>query len=151
MKFIKKNLIILFVSVLLFLITLKFFKPILIANNLIFPYSVTKFDIITNYPKIWHYIKITYCTNCFITIYLLINSLQKFISLKRVKKPTKIIEASTVSDDGINLLLGTNAHNNQNIYLSEKSLFQNLLITGTIGSRKNRFCNVSSIKSINGV
>ena len=60
MNTIKKKLILLFISVFLFLITLNIFKPIFTAKNLIFPYSINKFDIVTEYPLTWKYIKILY-------------------------------------------------------------------------------------------
>ena len=151
MKFVKKTLIIVFISVLLFLIILYIFRPIFTATNLIFPYSVSKFDIALEYPIVWKYIKITYCVNCFITVYILINSLQKFLSINKIEIHKKQKTETIVVDNHLNMLLGTNEYNNQNIFISEKSLYQNVLVTGTIGSRKDCLCNVSYTKTINGV
>lgn len=151
MKFVKKNLIVVFISVLLFLIILYIFRPIFTATNLIFPYSVSKFDIALEYPIAWKYIKITYCVNCFITIYLLINSSQKFLSINKVKIHKKTEAKTIVENNQLNILLGTNEYNNQNIFISEKSLYQNILVTGTIGSRKDCLCDVSYAKTINGL
>ena len=151
MKFVKKNIIVLFISVLLFLIILYIFRPIFTATNLIFPYSVSKFDIAVEYPIVWKYIKITYCVNCFITVYILINSLQKFLSINKIEIHKKQKTETIVVDNHLNMLLGTNEYNNQNIFISEKSLYQNVLVTGTIGSRKDCLCNVSYTKTINGV
>lgn len=151
MKFVKKNIIVLFISVLLFLIILYIFRPIFTATNLIFPYSVSKFDIVLEYPIVWKYIKITYCVNCFITVYILINSLQKFLSINKIEIHKKQKTETIVVDNHLNMLLGTNEYNNQNIFISEKSLYQNVLVTGTIGSRKDCLCNVSYTKTINGV
>ena len=148
MKFIKNNLIILFTSVLIFLIVLFIFKPIFTATNLMFPYSLSKFDIIVEYPIVWKYIKIMYLINCFITIYLTIYSFTKFIRTIKIKIPKKINAENNFLDSNFSLLLGTSDKTSQNIYLQEKGLYQNILVTGTIGSRKNRFCNVSFIKTI---
>lgn len=134
MNTIKKKLILLFISVFLFLITLNIFKPIFTAKNLIFPYSINKFDIITEYPLTWKYIKILYCITCFISIYLLTNSFQKYILIKKIKIPKKQKEEIIATDNKLNILLGFD-EKNQNIYITEKSLYQNMLVTGTIGSR----------------
>ncbi len=146
MKLIKKHLIILFISFLLFLVILNIYKPIFSAKSIIFPYSISKFDIVNKYPTLWNNIKNIYCINCFITIYLAINSFQKFISIIQIKHLKKSKPEIIAKNDGLNLLLGTN--DNNNIYLNEKGLFQNILVTGTIGSRKNIFCNVSFTKTI---
>ena len=39
--------------------------------------------------------------------------------------------------------------NQKQIFIPEKGLYQNILVTGTIGSRKNECCNVSVFRSIN--
>lgn len=148
MKFIKNNLIILFISILLFLIVLLIFKPIFAATNLIFPYSLSKFDIIIEYPIVWKYIKITYLINCFITIYLIIFSFNKFICTIKIKIPRKTNTKNNFLNNNFSLFLGTSDKTSQNIYLEEKGLYQNILVTGTIGSRENSFCNVSFIKTI---
>ena len=148
MKFIKNNLIILFISVLIFLIVIFIFNPIFTATNLIFPYSLSKFDIIVEYPIAWKYIKIIYLINCFITIYLTIFSFSKFIRTIKIKFPKKTGTENNILDSTFSLLLGTSDKTSEKIYLQEKGLYQNILVTGTIGSRKNRFCNVSFIKTI---
>lgn len=148
MRFIKNNLIILFISVLIFLIVLFVFTPIFTATNLIFPYSLSKFDIIVEYPIVWKYIKIIYLINCFITIYLAIFSFNKFIRTIKIKIPKKINTENNLLDSNFSLLLGTSDKTSENIYLQEKGLYQNILVTGTIGSRENCFCNVPIIKTI---
>lgn len=135
LKFIKKFLIPLVFSVPLFFILLIVFNPILSATTLIFPYSLNKFDIILTYPTIWNYIKKTYCINSFITIYLFVLSLQNFILMRRqkkVKKPKSL--NSTDINSKFNLFIGNNTLN-EKIYIPEKGLYQNILVTGTIGSR----------------
>lgn len=53
--------------------------------------------------------------------------------------------------DTIKLLIGTNSESKENIFITEKGLYQNILVTGTIGSRQNKFCNVSFFKTANGI
>ena len=149
MKILKHFLIVLFISFLLFLIIINIFKPIFTATNLIFPYSISKFDIVLNYPVLWKYIKITYCITCFFNIILVVNSILKFISIKFTKKSiTKFETYSNSECSNYNLLLGTSLLDGNAIYISEKGLYQNILITGTIGSRKNSLVYVSVFKSI---
>lgn len=149
MKLIKKKLVILFISFLLFLVIINIYKPIFSAKSIIFPYSISKFDIVSKYPILWNNIKTMYCINCFITIYLAINSFQKYIAIIHIKNSKKSKPEIVTKNDGLNLLLGIK--DNNNIYLNEKGLYQNILVTGTIGSRKNFFCNVSITKTVNGI
>ena len=134
MKILKHYSIILFISFLLFLIIISIFRPIFKAQELIFPYAINQFDIISKFPKIWFYIKITYCITCFFNIFLAINSIFKFILIKKSKKKKRKKSNNNYDLGNFNLLLGTDSSNN-NIYIPEKGLYQNILITGTIGSR----------------
>ena len=148
MNFIKNNLIILFISLLLFLFIIILFTPIFTATSLIFPYSLSKFDIIVEYPIVWKYIKIIYLINCFVTIYLTVFSFNKFIYTLKIKVPKKAKPESNLLNNNFSLLLGISDKTSQNVYLQEKGLYQNILVTGTIGSRQNCFCNVSFIKTV---
>lgn len=135
MKFIKKFLFPFVFSAILFFIVIIIFYPIFTAKSLIFPYSLSKFDIVLEYPIIWNYIKKLYCMTCFITIYLLVLSLQNFILIKKQKRQKKSSRPTiSTCNTNFNLLLGIN-NNNDKVYIPEKGLYQNILITGTIGSR----------------
>lgn len=135
LKFIKKFLIPLVVSIILFFIILIIFHPIFNATTLIFPYSLNKFDIILKYPVVWNYIKKIYCITSFITFYLLTFSLQNFILIKKQKKIKKSKKLESINNDAnYNLLLGNNSEN-EKVYIPENGLYQNILVTGTIGSR----------------
>ena len=140
--------IVLFISFFLFLIIINIFKFIFFAKELIFPYSVSKFDIISKFPKTWYYIKLIYLISCFFNLYLFINSIFKYIlikksKIKKVKKPVADIDLGNC-----NLLLGKNSITQNKVYIPEKGLYQNILITGTIGSRKNRFLYVSIYETV---
>ena len=144
MKSLKIKLIELLLALLFSVIFLLFFKSILTADSLIFPYSVHPFDIAKDYPKTWLYIKAIYVINLYITLFLIINSI--FIHFKFNKfcndnsnlgKSFKPNQSNNRSTNSFNLLIGTNCINNEKIYISEKGLYQNILVTGTIGSRKN--------------
>lgn len=143
MNFFKHYSIVLFISFLLFLIIINIFRPIFMAQNLIFPYAVSKFDIISKFPKIWFYIKIIYCITCFFNSFLAINSIFKFILIKKSKPKNTNQPKKNIDSGNFNLLLGIDSINHTKIYIPEKGLYQNILITGTIGSRKNCFLHVS--------
>ena len=50
--------------------------------------------------------------------------------------------------NNFSLLIGKEFSSQKEIYIPEKGLYQNILVTGTIGSRQNEFCYVSIIKPI---
>jgi len=135
LNFLKHYSIVLFISFLIFLIIINIFREIFTAQNLIFPYAINQFDIVTSYPNLWSYIKISYCISCFFNLFLCINSIFKFIQIK-YSKNKKTNNKKIKKDCGsFNLLLGTNFTNQDKIYIPERGLYQNILITGTIGSR----------------
>lgn len=107
------------------------FKPIFISNNIIFPYSIQKFNICEKNPTAWYYIKLLYVVFYLLASVIISNSifqlLFKNISIKK--------ELSQQSDnDSLQLLIGYD--NNEEIYIKENGLYQNFLISGTTGSGK---------------
>ena len=148
MKILKHYSIVLFISFLLFLIIINIFWSIFKAQELIFPYAVTQFDIISKFPKTWFYIKLIYCITCFFNLFLCVNSISKFFLIKNSKNKKNQNIETNINFGNFNLLLGTNSINKNKIYIPEKGLYQNILITGTIGSRENCFLYVSYVKSI---
>lgn len=113
-----------------------FFSPIFNATSYIFPYAVNPFDICIKAPIAWKYIKLIYIATGLFSIFIISNSIftilfkNKFIRIcknkfKKIKKPK-----------GLYLTVGKSEKNEQTIFLPEKSLYQNILITGTIGTGK---------------
>ena len=148
MKAFRKILILFLLSIFFTFLILIFFKPILTAKNLIFPYALHPFDIAHDYRKAWFYMKIFYCFSLFVTVFLTLNSLSLFFNFK--KKPNKkISDENSIDKSNLNLLVGINPDTQKQIFITEKGLYQNILVTGTIGSRKNKCCNVSIFKTIN--
>lgn len=130
-------------SLVLFFINYIIFYPILNASNLIFPYAVHPFDIPITFPKIWHIIKIFYCVSSYVSIFVILNSIFLFKVNKKKKSKRNILFSKGSQASNINLLVGINSKTNEKVYINESGLYQNVLITGTIGSRKNKFCYVS--------
>ena len=150
MKVFRKILILFILSVFFTFLVLIFFKPILTAKNLFFPYSLHPFDIVTDFPRVWFYIKVIYCFSLFITVLLTLNSISIFFKFnKKDKKKDNLDEFNLENKTSLILLVGINSDNQKQIFIPEKGLYQNILVTGTIGSRKNKFSNVSVFRTIN--
>ncbi len=152
MKFFKLKFFILLFSIFISVIILTIFEPILNADTLIFPYSLHPFDIAKNYPQIWYNTKVIFRINLFISDFLILNSISTFLKFNKhlkVKKKNKVISVENISS--FNLLIGINSDTQEKIFIPEKGLYQNILVTGTIGSRKDKFCNVSFTKAIDGM
>lgn len=140
MKFIFKFIIIYFILIIISLsITLFFFSPIFKANSLIFPYAIHEFDICKLYPDIWIIIKRTYVIISFISYSLLIfkvlikNKAQ--IYKLKISNSRKNENLKTNNNGILNLIVGIDENNNI-VNIEENGLYQNILITGTIGSGK---------------
>lgn len=125
---------ILILLLLYYFFILNIFSPILNSNSFIFPYAITPFDICIKAPEAWKYFKIFYLVSAVFSMYIVLNSLfsvvfkKSFINnikFKKIKKPK-----------GLYLNIGFDCISKQQIYLPEKSLYQNILISGTIGTGK---------------
>ena len=137
MKFIKLIFRLVFVSCfsyILYFLTIKFFNPIFGAKNLIFPYALHPFDLCVKIPTEWNYIKIIFKISLFFNLITILNSLFSFMFPK--KNSQKNPHRKKVKHTNLSLLVGNSANNKNPIYINEKGLFQNILVTGTIGSGK---------------
>lgn len=121
------------------LLVLYFFKSIFIAKEVIIEFGVRPFDICKENTILWEYIKKGYilslaCTSLIINNYLY-NNLYKLI-IKAYKLHVKDRSNIINNEKQIKLLIGYDKHTKKNIYLPERGLYQNFLITGTIGTGK---------------
>ena len=120
------------------------FFPIYISDEIIISYGIHPFDICSKNPILWKYIKntfiFTYIFSNIIFANFLFNNFFYNLFFKKNNK-SKIIKNSininkiNFSND-LNLLIGKDLKTNEEIYIPEKGLYQNFLITGTIGSGK---------------
>ena len=111
------------------------FYPIFISDEIIITYGVH--NICLKNPLLWKYIKIvfifTYVFSNFIFSNFIFNQfLVKFFVKKDKKSSGSKVLGSNLSK--LNLLVGK--FNNEDVFIPEKGLYQNFLITGTIGSGK---------------
>ena len=118
----------------------KFFSPIFTANSIIFPFAFHPFDLCKKTPKAWYYIKIIFKISLAFNLIILFNS---FFSLifpsKKIEKNKNLrkkkYKPKKKNPDDLSIFVG-NTINNNPIFINNKGLFQNILITGTIGSGK---------------
>ena len=107
--------------------------PLHTSHEIIISLGFNTFDICQNNLTLWNFLKTSFCflyifVN-YLLIYILINNSKKYFNSKEnniTKKTTK----------KINLLIGKEINSEKNIIISEKGLYQNFLITGTIGTGK---------------
>ena len=121
-------------AILLFIPILFVFKPIFLTSHLIIPYAIYPFDICIKAPIAWKCMKIIYCLCCYHVCFLFSNSIYSLIFEDKIDKKIKREKVKPTS--GINLYLGNNVITNAPVYLTERGLYQNFLITGTIGTGK---------------
>lgn len=118
-----------------FFINFILFFGLFISKEVIFNLAFTPFDICREYPNIWIKIKYSYCITCFFAYTILFKStIIKFI--KSSKKQTReILNNDNIDKNKLRLKIGTNKKGILK-YIEEDGLYQNIMITGTIGSGK---------------
>lgn len=125
-----------FLALLLLIPFFIFFKPIYFASSLIIPYAIYPFDICISAPVAWKYMKFFHViSSCYIFFLLIYSTFGKLL-IKKIHIEKKKNSLQNLDKSVFNLYLGNSSNNNTSIYLPEKSLYQNMLITGTIGTGK---------------
>lgn len=149
-KFIYKIIFFVISFLVVFLIIYHIFKPIFTAEHLIFPYAIHPFDIVSVYPNTWILFKKVYFLTFLFSYFILFNKIFNLISLKIPKTSKKIayLEKSKTLNE-LSLLVGFS--DNTPIFINEKGLYQNILITGTIGTGKTSSAMYPFTRSINGL
>ena len=146
-KFFSKKFFFIFLCSLFFIFLGIFtFFPIYTATSVIIPYSLNPYDICKTYPLIWNYLKLIFVLLYFVSSFICSNFLYSFlqhcsskiVSSKSTTTSSASDSLSTFQSDLL-LLIGKN-EKDQLIFLPEQSLYQNLLITGTIGTGKTSSC-----------
>lgn len=118
------------------------FKPLYISSSVIIPYSLTPYDICLKYPLAWKYIKFSFILFFILSSLICSNSIFSLLFYKS-KKNKKTTPSTTINVKSLKnkllLFVGSNESDNP-VYIPEKSLYQNILVTGTIGSGKTSSC-----------
>lgn len=118
-----------FLAILAFLY-FSFFYDIYTSDTIIISFAVHPFNICERYPEIWYYIKLTYIPISIVSSLICINIIYSYIFAKK-----SISQISTVSSTS-DLFLKVYNEANKNLIIPEAGLYQNILVTGTIGSGK---------------
>ena len=106
------------------------FNPIFTSKEIFIDYGFISFDVCKKFAFIWDYIPYIYFITSFWAYTLIGNSLFSLL-FKNFHK--EVINNKVPA--GLNLYIGKTV-DNKDIYLEESGLYQNFLITGTIGSGK---------------
>lgn len=128
-----------------FFISFKTFYPIYSANEIIITYGFHPFDICSKNPDLWNLIKITYIFTSIFSFFVfyslvytrfLANLISSIFIKSNKNTKLKVNDKNQINKSNLYLLIGYDKEKHQKIYIPEKSLFQNILVTGTIGSGK---------------
>lgn len=144
-NFIKHLLCCILLSTILCLIGVHLFKPIYEANSVIIPYSLHPYDICITKPNLWEKLKLYFIIFYIISSLICSNSIYSkllFIKNNHISKIHKNNKSNTrisTNNSGLLLFAGKNESDNL-VFIPEKSLYQNILITGTIGTGKTSSC-----------
>ena len=124
---------IIFLLILSCFVAYNIFYPLYNSNEVIITYGINPFNICEEQPALWNILK-----NLFLFTYIFSNIIifnfifSKLKNLFPKKHSPKVISNN---NNSLQLLIGKDLNKND-IYISEKSLYQNILITGTIGTGK---------------
>lgn len=103
------------------------------SKEIIIKYAVHPFNLYEKNIYLWNNIKIIFNISYLISSIIISNYISNIFKYK--KKNKKKREKKCRADE-LNIFIGKNIENSNKIYIPEKGLYQNILITGTIGSGK---------------
>lgn len=115
------------ISIILTIIAMILFRKIYNTKNVKIE-IISEINISTEYEKMWKIIKKSYPFTQIICCYLIITRISLKFEFKHVEKMDTY--------EGLQVLVGKEIKTNKKVYLKEKSLFQNILITGATGTGK---------------
>ena len=138
-----KNKIIIFLKKLLFILSFlcisiflfyHILYPVFTSDTVIVSYGLEPFNIVSSQANLWKTLKILYIITFIFSNIIYSNILYSKIFINFSKK--EINGSSFPEKSELNLLIGFDEKSKQNIYVTESGLYQNFLITGTIGTGK---------------
>ena len=118
-----------------------------ISEEIIITYGINPFDICSDNPDLWNFIKLSYIftfvfSNVIISNFTFNRFINKFKFFKKYSTSNSKDKIhsnnfkNTYKKNDLNLLIGLDKDTDSKIYIPESGLYQNFLITGTIGSGK---------------
>ncbi|MDO5557692.1 MAG: hypothetical protein Q4G05_05605 [Clostridia bacterium] len=111
------------------------FKSIFTSTIVMIPFALTPFNVVEKSPELWKIIKVSYIFLCVSSSILMYNFFYRNYFYAFLSKKEKYKVQESPLPQGLYLYLGKNGKQ-EKIYLTEKALYQNILITGTIGTGK---------------
>lgn len=111
------------------------FRPLINSNEIIIIYGLKNINLVKECPVVWYYLKLIYVITFIFSNIVYLNYVYSKIIKKIFKKKIKK-EKYLIKTDKLNLLIGNDEKTGKNIYIEESGLYQNFLITGTIGTGK---------------
>ena len=111
------------------------FSKIFFSNYILIDFAVNPFNICEKYPDLWKFIKLSYVISFNITLFIISHLIYFSIFSKQNLDKEENNLITNLDNSELNLLAGSD-ENDHLIYIPEKGLYQNVLITGTIGSGK---------------
>ena len=110
------------------------FSPIYKQDSIFISYGLYPYDICQKQPRLWHYLKLLFIISNTTNLIIISNIIYPKIPQRLIQKSSQNIQTNT-NENNLQLLIGKN-QDDENIYIPEKGLYQNMIITGTIGSGK---------------
>lgn len=128
------------------------FYPIFNAKEIIISYGFHPFDICSQNLQLWNLIKIIYIicflfSNLIYSHFIYTRILVKFSLFKPKNSPNNLSFFLPTTRQTLALLIGEDLSHNK-IYIPETGLYQNFLITGTIGSGKTSSAMYPFVKQL---
>lgn len=133
------------------IIAIYIFNPIYKAKHLIIPYAINPFDICIEYPTWWKNLKTMYIITYILANLIISNTIYKTIKNRAIKKCKKQEKTLTPLEKNELLIYVGKNEQQQLVYIPEKGLYQNILITRNNRKWKNKFMYVSIYKTINTI
>lgn len=109
------------------------FSKIMTSKEIIIKYAMHPFNLYEKNVELWNNIKLIFNISYIISSLIISNFLSKFFKFNLKKKHKKNKEKN---EENLKIFIGKNTENLNNINIPERGLYQNILITGTIGSGK---------------
>jgi len=116
----------------------QFFSPIFKSEEIIISLGLRPFDICYENPSIWRFIKSSFFIFYVFSNYIIINSIISKFKIFEIRH-SAYANAPTIEkqeNNSLQLLIGKEISSNKKIYITESGLYQNFLVTGTIGTGK---------------
>ena len=112
----------------------QFFFPLFKSEEIIISLGIRPFDICYDNPILWKYIKTSFIIFYIFANYIIINYI--ILRFNFFQNHLNIEESKNENNSSLQLLIGKDISLNKKIYIPELGLYQNFLITGTIGTGK---------------